>query len=227
MKQDNKKNLGIFIRIAMVLAMFIVIVLNYDYLTNLDIRALVENSSSIFISALIIIGVYALKSVVFVVPASLIYICVGMSFDVRSALIINLIGISAEVIITYFAGMFLGGEYVTDLLKKSKGGKKLLEAKTKTQTSFLFLVRVVPAFPIDFTSLFLGASKYNFIRYFLISLLGIYPRVALFTVLGDGIYKLIPKEIIIKTVIIAIPVALCAYLIYKLIKNKKVSKELQ
>ena len=97
----------------------------------------------------------------------------------------------------------------------------LLLQKTKTKNSFLFVARVVPAFPIDFTSLFLGSSNYKFIPYLLISLLGIYPRVLLFTIIGDSIYKYIPKEFIIKLIIVAIPAAVIGFLIYTFVKKRK------
>ena len=164
---------------------------------------------------------YALKSVVFVVPAMMIYVSVGISFDTPVALILNFIGLTVEVTITYFLGRFLGGEYVSKLLEKNKGGRKLLNMKTKTKNSFLFMARVLPAFPIDFTSLFLGSSNYKFVPYLLISLLGIYPRVLLFTIIGDSIYKYIPKELIIRLIIVAIPVAVVAFLIYTVVKKRK------
>ncbi len=221
MKEKSKDILSVVLRIAVALAIFVAIIINYDKLVNLDLRALVGSIGVIYYAYLAVIGVYALKSVVFVVPAMMIYVSVGISFDTSTALILNLIGLTVEVTITYFLGKFLGGEYVAKLLEKNKGGKKLLNMKTKTKNSFLFVARVVPAFPIDFTSLFLGSSNYKFIPYLLISLLGIYPRVLLFTIIGDSIYKYIPKELIIKLIIVAIPVAIVAFIIYKVVKKHK------
>ncbi|MBQ7957783.1 MAG: VTT domain-containing protein [Clostridia bacterium] len=221
MKTKNKEILSVILRIAVALTIFVAVIVNYDRLVNLDLRVLVGSISVIWYAYLAVIGVYALKSVVFVVPAMMIYVSVGISFDTPIALILNFIGLAVEVTITFFLGKFLGGEYVTKLLEKNKGGKKLLNIKTKTKNSFLFVARVVPAFPIDFTSLFLGSSNFKFIPYFLISMLGIYPRVLLFTIIGDSIYKYIPKELIIKLIIIAIPAAIIGFVIYRLIKKRK------
>lgn len=223
MKEKNKEILSVVLRIAVAVAIFVAVVLNYDSLVNLDLRALVGSIGVVWYAYLAVIGVYALKSVVFVVPAMMIYVSVGISFDTGTALILNLIGLTVEVTITYFLGKFLGGEYVSKLLEKNKGGKKLLNMKTKTKNSFLFVARVVPAFPIDFTSLFLGSSNYKFIPYLLISLLGIYPRVLLFTIIGDSIYKYIPKELIIKLIIIGIPAGIIGFLVYNAVKKRKKS----
>ena len=221
MKEKNKEILSVFLRIAVAAAIFVAVVMNYEKLVNLDLRALVSSIGVIWYAYFAVIGVYALKSIVFVVPAMMIYVSVGISFDTGAALILNLIGLAVEVTITYFLGRFLGGEYVSKLLEKNKGGRKLLNMKTKTKNSFLFVARVVPAFPIDFTSLFLGSSNYGFVSYFLISILGIYPRVLLFTLIGDSIYKYIPKELIIKLIIIGIPVGVAAFLIYRAVKKRK------
>ena len=223
MKEKNKEILSVFLRIAVAAAIFVAVVMNYEKLVNLDLRALVSSIGVIWYAYFAVIGVYVLKSIVFVVPAMMIYVSVGISFDTGAALILNLIGLAVEVTITYFLGRFLGGEYVSKLLEKNKGGRKLLNMKTKTKNSFLFVARVVPAFPIDFTSLFLGSSNYGFVSYFLISILGIYPRVLLFTLIGDSIYKYIPKELIIKLIIIGIPVGVAAFLIYRAVKKRKKS----
>lgn len=221
MKEKNKEILSVIIRISVALAIFVAVIVNYDTLVNLDLRELVGSISVIYYAYLAVIGVYALKSVVFVVPAMMIYVSVGISFDTPTALILNLIGLAVEVTITFFLGRFLGGEYVTNLLNKNKGTQKLLNMKTKTKNSFLFAARVLPAFPIDFTSLFLGSSDYKFIPYFLISLLGIYPRVLLFTIIGDSIYKYIPKELLIKLIIVAIPLVIIGFFVYRLIKKRR------
>ena len=76
-------------------------------------------------------------------------------------------------------------------------------------------------FRIDFVSLFWGASKCRFPRYLLASLLGILPRVVLFTILGDGIYDYIPIHLLVKIIICAIPVGVAVYVIRFFLKRRK------
>ncbi|MBR2078715.1 MAG: TVP38/TMEM64 family protein, partial [Clostridia bacterium] len=154
-------------------------------------------------------------------PASLIYISIGMAFSPVTACLISLVGIIIEVTATYFLGRFLGGDYVEKLLRKSKGGQKILDMKLNDNFPALLGIRALPVFPIDFVSLFWGASKCKFPRYFLASVIGIMPRVVLFTILGDGIYDYIPIHLIIKIVIFAIPVASAVYLIRHFIKMNR------
>lgn len=221
MSEKTKSTVKALIRVAVAMIIFVVAVINYDRLKNIDIRALVDASSSILIAILTIWGVYLTKSILFILPASLIYISIGMAFPPLTASLISLVGIIIEVTVTYFLGLFLGGEYVNKQLAKTKAGKKILDMKLNDNFLALLPIRALPVFPIDFVSLFWGASKCRFDRYFLASVIGIMPRVILFTILGDGIYDYIPIHLIIKIIICAIPVGAIAYLIRHFVRLNK------
>ncbi len=221
MKSKHRQNLSAALKAAVALVIFAVAVINYDKLKNIDVRAIAEASSSFAAAVGAILGVYLVKSVLFVIPASLIYIAVGMAFTPWQAVLINFAGIMLEVVVTYLLGLFLSGEYVNNLLKKSKGGQKILDLQVNNRFLVLFGIRFLPVFPIDFVSLFWGASKCNFFKYFAASILGIMPRVILFTILGDGIYDYIPIHLIVKGIIIAIPIGVAAFLIRHFVQAKK------
>lgn len=221
MNSRTKSTLMALLRVAVAMTIFVLAVIYYDELKNIDVRAIVEGSSSVAFAVATIWGIYLVKAVLFIIPASLIYISIGMAFSPVTACLISLVGIILEVTATYFLGRFLGGDYVEKLLMKSKGGKKILEMKLNDNFPALLGIRALPVFPIDFVSLFWGASKCKFPRYFIASVVGIMPRVVLFTILGDGIYDYIPIHLIIKIVICAIPVGCVIYLIKHFIKIKK------
>ena len=221
MSNKTKSTLMALLRVAVAMTIFVLAVRYYDELKNIDVRAIVEGSSSVAFAVATIWGIYLVKAVLFIIPASLIYISIGMAFSPVTACLISLVGIILEVTATYFLGRFLGGDYVEKLLKKSKGGQKILEMKLNDNFPALLGIRALPVFPIDFVSLFWGASKCKFPRYFIASVVGIMPRVILFTILGDGIYDYIPIHLIIKIVIFAIPVGSVVYLIRHFVKIKK------
>lgn len=221
MSEKTKSTVKALIRVAVAMIIFVLAVINYDKLKNIDIRALVDASSNMVIAILTIWGVYLTKSILFIIPASLIYISIGMAFPPLTASLISLVGIIIEVTVTYFLGLFLGGEYVNKQLAKTKPGKKILDMKLNDNFLALLPIRALPVFPIDFVSLFWGASKCSFGRYFFASVIGIMPRVVLFTILGDGIYDYIPIHLIIKIIICAIPVGAIAYLIRHFVRLNK------
>lgn len=221
MNSKTKSTLMALVRVAVAMVIFVVAVIYYDELKNIDVRAIVEGSSSTAVAVGTIWGIYTVKALLFIIPASLIYISIGMAFSPLTACLISLVGIIIEVTATYILGRFLGGDYVEKLLSKSKGGQKVLDMKLNDNFLALLGIRALPVFPIDFVSLFWGASKCKFPRYFLASVIGIMPRVILFTILGDGIYDYIPIHAIITIVICAIPVVSIIYLIRHFIKIKK------
>lgn len=209
------------LRVAVAMTIFVVAVINYEQLKNIDVRALVDASASLAIALATIWGVYLVKSVLFIIPAMLIYVSIGMAFPPVTACLISLVGIILEVTVTYFLGIFLGGPYVNKLLSKTKPGKKVLEMKLNENFPTLLVIRALPVFPIDFVSLFWGASRCGFIKYFFASVIGIMPRVVLFTIIGDSIYEIFPMQKIVTVIIIAIPIGCVAYLIRHFVKLKK------
>lgn len=223
--EKKKEILKAALKIAVALAVFIAVLCNYDTLTHLDMRTLAAAAPSLLAAVLTVLGVYVLKGLVFVIPASLFYISVGMAFEPLTAVAVNLAGILLEVTVSYVFGRFLGGAYITKLLQSKKGGQRILEIQNKRSgAASVFVMRLLPVFPIDFVSLFLGGSKYPFVKYLLLSVAGIAPRVILFTLLGDTLYDYIPMKLIITLIVIAVPVAAIAVLIRMLYRRNKSAK---
>ncbi len=221
-KNKNKKDKILnIIKVAVAAAIFVTAVLNYKTLSELDIRLLVAGASSLAVAIMLILGVYVVKAILLVLPASVIYISVGVALDTKTAVLVNVAGIAIEVVITYFLGKFLGKDTVEKKLKGTKGGDKLLSMKDKNKNLATFIIRFVPAFPIDFSSLFMGAFDFRFLPYFLCSVAGLAPRVIAFTILGDKIYDLIPMKYIVLIAICAIPIAGVVILIKKALAKKK------
>lgn len=220
MDEKKKSILSLIAKIAVVAVIMTVVIINYDALTHIDVRAIVENASSIYMAMAMVVGIFFLKSLLFVIPASLIYISVGMAFTPLTAILVSLMGIAVEVSATYLLGRFLGGDAVNKMLSKSKNGQKLLEKDVGNKFSVLFLMRF-SGLPIDFTSLFLGASGCKYVIYLIASLAGIMPRVILFTLLGDRIYDLIPMDIIVKAIICVLPVIVIVFVVKYIIDRKR------
>lgn len=217
----KKEVLPLVLRLGVLAVLFTLVLLNYDRLVNIDVRSIVDAAPGEAAAILVGMGIFVLKGFTFVIPAMLIYVSVGMAFDLTTALFISICGIALEVAVTYWLGRALGGEYVQTLIKKAKGGEKLLNMQDKSKFSSLFVIRLLPVFPIDFASLFLGSIKLPFIRYMLISVLGIAPRVIAFTLVGDRIYEIFPMELLLKAVLCIVPVVAVVFIVRWAIKQKK------
>ena len=133
MDKNKKDTILNIIKIAVAAAIFVTAALNYKTLSELDIRLLVAGASSLAVAILLIFGVYIVKAVLLVLPASVIYISVGVALDTKTAVLVNVAGIAIEVFITYFLGKFLGKDTVEKKLRGTKGGDKLLSMKDKNK----------------------------------------------------------------------------------------------
>ena len=194
---------GAFVRIAITVAILLTVIFNYSSLVNIDVRAIISGTSSQVGAISAVLAVYGLKSVLFVIPASLIYLSVGVAFDFLPAMVINAAGIFLEINLTYFLGVFLGGKKVEEKLSSVKAGQKIMELRDK-KTWSVFVIRLLPACPIDFVSLFLGASKMNYGKYILVSFFGILPRVILISAFGSEIYNYISKDVLMALILFAV-----------------------
>lgn len=216
-----KNATGLALRIIFSVAIVALIIWKFKYLQSLDVREFIDNSH-LMKTIGTLLGVYAVKGVALVVPASLIYIVIGMSLPVTQifgvsvpliALAVNALGIVVEISVTYLMGIILGGPFVTKKLKATKYGEKMFAMYDKYEKSAVFVMRIAPL-PIDFCSLFFGAMRTRYLPFLGMSLAGILPRVILFTILGDKVYGLIPM----KWIITIGAAALIVFLIYSTIK---------
>ena len=188
------------LRAIVVLALLTVLALNWGRLRGLseaDVAALAQGASSLAIAAAAVLGLYCTKAVLFVIPAMLLYVSVGAVFPLWQALAVNFAGIALELALTYGLGAFLGGEQVKAMLAGNRGGRKLLEMQDRSGFAMIFTVRFLPVFPIDFTGLYFGASRVPFGKHMAASVLGLLPRVALFTVFGEAARRFFPPWLLL------------------------------
>lgn len=225
--ESNKKKeiIGIVLRVALAVGLFLAAILNYDKLAKLDVKALLSNLDNTWLIILVSLGIYILKGCVFVVPASMVYIGIGMVLPSWIAVIVNCVGILLELTVSYLIGRFIGGDAVNKILSRSKSGQKLLSKNLQDNKWGTFGLRFASA-PIDLVSLLYGAAKASFVPFLLFSFLGIAPRVIVLTFVGDKFFDYVPMALLMKIVIAAIPVVLVFWLLKKFWWDKrKAAKE--
>lgn len=211
----------IILRCVIALSLFTVAIVYYEELSTIDVSAIANITDKLPEMIALILAVYVVKALVFVVPASIVYVAVGAMMDPLLAVLVNLFGIFIEVSVTYALGRFLGKDAVYKLLAKKETGRRLLKKDIQSKASVLVGIRAVPAFPIDFVSLFYGASGCKYLKYALLSVAGISWRVVLFTLIGDAVFEWIPMDKIILIAICLIPVGVIYYLIKKFVLEPK------
>ena len=221
MTSKQKEIYGIILRVTVAMILFFIAIFNYDKLSNLNVESILSSFDNTGLIIAAVLLMYFTKGLIFVLPASVIYVAVGVILDTWLAVGVNILGIIIEILVAYFLGRFLGKDYVHRLLSKKKAGRKILATNFQDKKWLIFVTRLLPVFPIDFLSLFFGATKSNGILHFVLSVAGLAPRVILFTIIGDNLFKWIPMDKMIFIAICCIPIGVAVYLIKKLLIDKK------
>ena len=221
MENKKKETAGIILRAVVAMILFVIAIVNYDKLSGLDVEALLSQFDKTGVIVAVVLGLCFVKGLIFVLPASVIYVAVGVILDTWLAIGVNVAGIIIEILAAYFLGRFLGKDYVHRLLSKKEAGRKILATNFQDKKWLIFVTRLLPVFPIDFLSLFFGATKSNGLMHFILSVAGLAPRVILFTIIGDNLFKWIPMDKLIFIIICCIPVGVIVYLVKKFVLDKK------
>lgn len=192
LKQFVKDNWRDILRVIIVISLLIIIVLNFDTFRNVDVEGLVQRAGSPWRGFLVVMALFAIKSIVLVVPAALVNIGVGVAFTPLIGLLVNTAGVVVELTTSYYMGYFLGGEFVERQLDKMKRGREYLEDDSRDSGVVMFFLRIIPVFSVNAISMFYGSSHYNYWKYLGISMAGMMPRVIVLSLFGNAIYEYLP-----------------------------------
>lgn len=140
-----------------------------------------------FTAALIILLLYAFKSISFVFPIAVLQIATGHLFATPFALLVNFLGRAVTLTIPYWIGRFSGSDAVDDLSEKYPKLKEICSRQKQHPLFISFLLRKFSFLPGDGVSLYLGAAKIPFPSYLAGGILGTTLGVVLSTILGSSI----------------------------------------
>ncbi len=135
LKEYWKEHWQDILRLLIVGLLLTFIILNFDTLRHLDVEQMVRRAGSPWKGFLVVMALFAIKSIVLVVPASLVNVGVGVAFTPVIGLLVNIAGVVVELTTSYFMGFFLGGEFVSRQLDKMKRVREYLEDDCITTTS--------------------------------------------------------------------------------------------
>ncbi len=136
---------------------------------------------------LVLLLMFALKSMSVVFPMIVLYIASGIMFPLPLAILINSIGACITVTIPYCIGRYSGSELLTRLRKKYPKLDTLQQFQQKHDFYFVYMVRVIGGLPGDIVSLYMGASRIPYLPYLGGCLAGMFLKLCLQTVMGTAI----------------------------------------
>ena len=167
---------------------FILIVCYISFSETITVQTILEYTpDNLLAAAIILLILYAIKSITIVFPIIILEVAVGHLFAPILAIIINTLGILIGYIISYWIGHFSGSNAIHKLLNKYPAFEIFVRKQNSNSSFMCFFLRTLFILPGDAVSMYLGAVKTPFVRYLIASILGSLPSTILATLFGSSI----------------------------------------
>lgn len=174
------------IQIAPLIMIGVCILLYFRFFRGVTIEDILEfTPENLWLAALVMIGLFALKSLSMFFPMLILIAASGSIFpSYLSALAVNSVGVAVMLLIPYAIGRFAEREFVEGLISKNKNADKLREIKSENELFIAYFLRVINILPCDLVSMFLGSTGFGLVKYLVGSFAGVLPGMIATTVIG-------------------------------------------
>lgn len=173
-----------------------------DTLKNFELW--IQSNGSTWLSVLIILLNYALKAVIPWFPLSCICVAVGVIFKWYYAIAINAAGMALLFTIKFYWGKNYGGGNAEKILSKYDRAHTLVDNSKLGSTVILFLLRLVPAMPVNSVSQLYGTTDINFVKYLLVSLAGFSYKLFSYTIIGHNVFDPMSASFIVPIIFLSL-----------------------
>ena len=147
-----------------------------------------------FLTAIFILGLYALKSISIFFPMVILHVATGFLFPTPVAILLNILGTAIMSSLPFYMGKLTGADFAKRKIEENDKIRKIIEKQKKHQFSLTFFLRIISCLPGDIVSMYLGTLNFNFPRYLVASILGILPGLIPATIMGQSITEPLSKE---------------------------------
>ena len=178
------KALARYVPPVLVLAAIVLALTHYrDVSVESIVNAAPKNTA---LAVLILLGLYAVKSVTVIFYLKILYVAAGILFPLPLALAVNAAGTAIDFTIPYWIGRCSGAAAAQRMLDRYPRLRKLHELRGKSDFLFAVLTRAVDMLSADPLSIYLGATGMPYGTFLLGGVTGMIPAIILATVLGDA-----------------------------------------
>ena len=181
--------------------------------------------ANILLAILMMIGLFALKTLSIVFYSGLLFTVSGMLFDLPSAIAVNIAGALVMLLEGYGIGRMGGQRLVEDLSKKHPKFGEFTGLKDSKPFLFAFLIRMLKVVNYDLGSMYMGASGVKLLPYLGGSLLAILPELTLFALAGGGISDMNAMPAVYAGVLYVIMTAGSALILRHMMKVRNIKEQ--
>ncbi len=139
-----------------------------------------------YLIVIAILVVYVLRGVL-PIPFPFILMMTGVMFKPVNAIIINTIGTTIVLLITYYWGKATNGGVAIKKLEKYDNVREMMSHHGKAKLGVLVALRLIPSVPMNMVSKAYGGMKFPLDGFVVASLLGFFPKIWVYTVMGGNI----------------------------------------
>lgn len=218
--EKKEKNLLKYLFSAILVIVIGFILLRYRiHLGHISLRSLRRYILSYGeFSSLVFVVIYSLKPILLVIPTNILSILAGNIFGPYKAFLLSMIGCFGSGTIAFFLARFLGGAFVQRILK---GKAMTLDSNIeKHGFKIMILMRLAVVFPYDPLSYAAGLTKMKYRDFILGTLIGIFPEMVTYSLMGKNMEHPFSHKFILPIVIV-IALAIGAWYMYKYSNNGK------
>lgn len=176
-------------------ALVVFCVRNRDQITLDGILSLSPGNS--FLAVLMMLSLFALKSVTIVVWGAMLYVASAMLFTMPIALLVNLLGTLIMAALPYYIGTKLDAKKLLRRIEAHPRAASFASIRNQNGLSFSFLSRMIGLVPGDLLGAYCGAAAIPFHQYLLGSLLGMLPSMLTFTAMGTYVLDMRSPQFIL------------------------------
>ena len=142
---------------------------------------------NLFLTAVILLCFFAIKSMLVFVPIMIPQILAGHLYSREMAILINCLGLVVIMSLPYWVGKRLGSARMEQLIRKYPKIQNIVNAQEDNQMAFSFMLRACAVPPADIVTMYLGATGMPYLTNVIGGTLGCFPSMVLTTFLGANI----------------------------------------
>ena len=135
-------------------------------------------------AVLVMLGLFLLKSITFVIYGNILYAASGILFALPAAVLLNIVGSAIMASVPYYMGRKAGAGFLNFLTSKHPKLSVLKDVPQKHPLSSSVMIRLLGLLPGDLVSMYFGAGSASYWRYLTGTLIGLFPSIVIFSVMG-------------------------------------------
>lgn len=172
--------------------------------------------------SIIIILFQILQTIIAPIPGEVIQIASGYIYGLPLGLLLTMSGLIIGSAIAFYFTRLIGGNFITNYLKKKNFNWMLDIMESKKFSIILFLIFILPGLPKDFMIYIAGLTAINPIKFFTILIISRFPWLLASVSVGSNIQN----GNYISTIIISI-IAILSFIVGIIYKNTIINKFLE